>query len=184
MKHACKKFWYILLNTKVYCSFDSLRVVLLALLILAADIESNVGPTCMPNNTSQHQFKFFPLSYDAQLNICWLLELPLVYATVKTTPKNFNMPTQIYKMVGDGKCLFRALAYSVCGTQNCYKTIRNKFTLCMYYYELEVHPHIGCSVKEYLEKRKIRTNKVWGTDIEWLELLVAAWLFKCDVFVY
>ena len=135
----------------------------------------------MPNNTSQHQFKFFPLSNDAQLNICKLLELLLVHAAGKTTQKNLHMRTQIYKIVGDGNCLFRALAYCVCGTQKCHKKTRNKLTLCMYHYELELHPHIGCSVKEYLEKSKMRTDKVCGTDIE---LLVAAWLFKCDVFVY
>lgn len=124
---------------------------------------------------------FLPISGDSQAFICNLVRLPLIFNRACSPPKPLGTPTKLSRINGDGNCLFRSFSYIITGRQSYHSLIRKKIVDHMKTIESDLFPHTGSSVDEYLLRTKMGNVGVWGTDIE---ILTAASLFCCDIFVY
>ena len=114
----------------------------------------------------------------------WTEQLQLPLMTLHEylgQPKTLGKPTKIYKIQGDGNCLFRALSYLITGRQSYHSHVRTKVIEHMKDIEAILQPHIDGNVRDYLARTRMATNTVWVTDIE---ILTAASLLGTDIFVY
>ena len=92
-------------------------------------------------------------------------------------------PKNIHKVVGDGNCFFRAVSFSISGTEKNHVNLRDQIVDHM------SSPAISASLKgylsedvgDYLERNKMRDNAVWATDAE---IMGAASHLHSDIFVY
>ena len=152
--------------------------VMVLLALQCGDIELNPGPT---NGTelNSNEFQFYPVSSECQTSLCSMLNLPLFKTSGKRDVKPLKNPSQVFDIVGDGNCLFRAFSYVICGTQKFHEIIRNRITSYMKEIQRHLHPHINSSVDEFLNYSRMRLTGTWGTDIE---IITAAHLFQTYFF--
>ena len=92
-------------------------------------------------------------------------------------------PTMTVQIIGDGNCLFRALALELTGSQENHAFVRR--TLVNFMIEDSVASHVtnycGTDVNTYLHIINMAQLGVWGTDVE---IVVAATLFQSEIWVY
>ena len=124
---------------------------------------------------------FYPLSREFQWSLCSLMNIPVIFRRNETTSKPLVNPTKVYRITGDGNCLFRALSYFLTGRQTYHMILRQKIVDHMNSIEHVLRPHMNSSVKDYLATSNMRNSGVWGTDIE---IFAAASLFSVDIYVY
>ena len=88
-----------------------------------------------------------------------------------------EMNQRIEKTIGDGNCLYTALALIIYGNETCHGIMRellaNFISQNRKYFQL----YIGGEMVEYIAK--VRQSRVWGTAIE---LLAAASFFSIPVY--
>ena len=87
----------------------------------------------------------------------------------------------MFRILGDGNCLFRALSYVITGRQVYHPQVRNKIINHMTSIENFLVPHLNTSLECYLHKTRMAQSGVWGTDIE---IVIASSLLSTDIFVY
>lgn len=97
----------------------------------------------------------------------------------KREKKNLHSPSSYRNIKGDGNCLFRALAFAVCGNEENHGLIRQLIVSHL----AETAPWIlnNETPDQYLERTKMCENGTWGTEVE---LYTASSLFQCRIFVY
>ena len=145
-------------------------------------IPSNV----LANENSQsnvNTFLFVPCIAKEQSECCWLLNLPSVVNPVNVSliPQQLGKPSKLYKTIGDGNCLFRAISFSISGRQVYDQIVRNKIVEHMIAIESPLRPHMNSSLDNYLGRSGMIKQNVWGTDIE---ILTASSLLQTDIYVY
>ena len=118
-----------------------------------------------------------------QASWCSALDLPLIvkHKNCSEMVKPLEKPSKLYRIVGDGNCLFRALSYAITGRQNYHSLIREKIVQHMRHNEHALLAHMNGSVNEYLARTGMRNQHVWGTDIE---IIAASSLLETDIYVY
>ena len=105
----------------------------------------------------------------------------------------------IDKILGDGNCLFRALAKEITGSQEYHFEVRlaivnfiqcdkhpptfSKYVVKEFEKQSELTNPLVCQAacKEYIEKSKMSKLRVWGSDIE---IRAAATMLQVDVAVF
>lgn len=97
----------------------------------------------------------------------------------KREKKNLHSPSSYRNIKGDGNCLFRALAFAVCGNEENHGLIRQLIVSHL----AETAPWIlnNETPDQYLERTKMCENGTWGTEVE---LYTASSLFQCRIVVY
>ena len=88
----------------------------------------------------------------------------------------------------DGNCLFRAISYAVCGTQDLHNNIRMGI-VNMYLcggsedkeHEQVMEGFLGCPPKEYLKKTQMHYHHKWGME---REIQMACQLLQCDIYIW
>ena len=145
-------------------------------------IPSNV----LANENSQsnvNTFLFVPCNAKEQSECCWLLNLPSVVnpVIVSPIPQQLGKPSKLYKTIGDGNCLFRAISFSISGRQVYHQIVRNKIVEHMIVIESAMRPRMNSSLDNYLGRSGMIKQNVFGTDIE---ILKASSLLQTDIYVY
>ena len=82
-------------------------------------------------------------------------------------------------IIGDGNCLFRALAYILYGDEMLHEKMRELLANFISQNRDHMQPYIRGDIREYVVKVKL--TRVWGTAVE---LLAAATLFETAVFTF
>ena len=95
--------------------------------------------------------------------------------------KPLEKPSKLYRILGDGNCLFRALSYAITGRQNYHSLVREKIVQHIRHKEHALLAHMNGSVNEYLARTGMTNQHVWGTDIE---IIAASSLLETDIYVY
>lgn len=90
-------------------------------------------------------------------------------------------PSKLFKIQGDGNCLFRALSHVITGRQIYHTIVRQQILDHRRHIENLLLPHMNSSLDTYLARTGMARNQVWGTDIE---ILSAASLLSTDIYVY
>ena len=80
-------------------------------------------------------------------------------------------------ILGDGNCLFCALSVAMTG----WETSHLAFCQLICEHILEVGPYTNNDPSKYLNETKMRSLKVFGTDVE---IIAAAQIIGCDIYVY
>ena len=126
-------------------------------------------------------FSFNPVDQNAQRFMCSLINLPQVCPHATKVPEMLTKPAKLYKIVGDGNCLFRALSYVITGRQVYHSVGRHKILDHMRTIENQLLPHMNMSLSDYVQSSGMARERVWGTDIE---IFAAASLLSTDIYVY
>ena len=95
--------------------------------------------------------------------------------------KPLEKPSKLYREVSDGNCLFLALSYAITGRQNYHTLVREKIEQRTRHNGHAVLIHTNGSVNEYLVRTGMRSQHVWGTDVE---INAASSLLETDIYVY
>lgn len=124
--------------------------------------------------------EFNPVSKNWQIETCNELGISFDERDVFYQPSShLGDPSTCFKIRGDGNCLFRSIAFAVSGNEELQLYFRNIITSCI---AKSRNPTVNNEIPEdYLKRKKMRENGVWGTDIE---LYFAAKVFNCSIFVY
>ena len=114
---------------------------------------------------------------------CSALDLPLIVKHKNSSElvKPLEKPSKLYRILGDGNCLFRALSYAITGRQNYHSLVRQKIVQHIRHKEHALLAHMNGSVNEYLARTGMTNQHVWGTDIE---IIAASSLLETDIYVY
>lgn len=95
---------------------------------------------------------------------------------------NLGKPYGISHIKGDGNCLFRSLAYLICGSETQHCKIRKIITDFIATNEAMQQSGLICDNPSiYLNKTKMSENGSWGTDVE---LSVASTVFQIPIYTY
>ena len=93
--------------------------------------------------------------------------------------KPLEKPSKLYRKVSDGNCLFLALSDAITGRQNCHTLVREKIEQRTRHNGHAVLIHTNGSVNEYLVRTGMRSQHVWGTDVE---INAASSLLETDIY--
>ena len=159
------------------------------LIQLSNDIEVNPGPEISTDSLNledpnkKNYFFIEPCNTECQAFWCSALDLPLIvkYKKCSEMVKPLEKPSKLYRIVGDGNCLFHALSYVITGRQNYHSLVREKILKHMRCNEQALLAHINGSVNEYLARTGMGNQQVWGTDVE---IIAASSLLETDIYVY
>lgn len=72
---------------------------------------------CEKTKTWVDNFHFWPLNEKSQLFWCSVVKLPIITEHTEQPIKPLGQPSKVICILGDGKCLFRALSYAITGQQ-------------------------------------------------------------------
>ena len=129
----------------------------------------------------ENEWIFNPISGNSQQCLCALLKLPLQFTHSAQSVEPLSNPTKIVPIIGDGNCLFRSFSYVITGRQTYHNLLRQKIVDHMQTIENVLQPHIKSSVVDYLARSQMRSNGIWGTDVD---ILTATCLLNTDIYVY
>ena len=89
----------------------------------------------------------------------------------------------VKKVLGDGNCLFRALSYLLCGSEDGHVMLRQTIcnTIMRAGPDSVIGRYVGENTMVYMQRTKMTEDAQWGTDIE---IFTAAQLLKCDIYTY
>ena len=92
-------------------------------------------------------------------------------------------PTTFTHMVGDGNCLFRALAHIITGSEEQHMDVRRGIVSHMRTIgNLLVGGHVReGDIDTYIDSSRIEHDREWGTDVE---ILTLAHMLKTPVYTY
>ena len=85
-----------------------------------------------------------------------------------------NRNSEVKNILGDGNCLFCALSVAMTGWVN----VSFGFLPIFCEHILEVRPYTNNNPSKYLNEMKMRSLKVFGTDVE---IMAAAQIIGCDI---
>ncbi|KAL8615618.1 hypothetical protein ACOMHN_026608 [Nucella lapillus] len=91
-----------------------------------------------------------------------------------------GIPTKVDNIVGDGNCLYRALSFEVCGTQEYHENIRALIVDMMCRHEKAFSAYVRHDLGEYICHHALPAHS-WGSDVE---IFAAATLLQTTVVVY
>ena len=131
----------------------------------------------------QNPFIFACCHTEHQAFWCSALDLPLIvkHKNCSEMVKPLEKPSKLYRIVGDGNCLFRALSYAITGRQNYHSLVREKIVQHMRHNEHALLAHMNGSVNEYSAGTGMTNQHVWGADVE---IIAASSLLETDIYVY
>lgn len=90
-----------------------------------------------------------------------------------------KMDRTVKSILGDGNCLFCALAYIIYGEEMLHEKMRELLANFISQNREHMQPYIDGDVREYVAKVKL--TRIWGTAVE---LLAAATLFEIPVYTF
>ncbi len=137
------------------------------------------------SETATVSFQFSPLIVQQQKSIC--LKLNIVHVVKEQNNPNEMViemaePCETKGIIGDGNCFFRALAYSVSGSQQEHRNsggpsfhIFSKMKECMYNFLDKDYS----SVAEYIATSRMKFVGTWATE---MEIQAASDLIGCGHF--
>ena len=88
-----------------------------------------------------------------------------------------TMDRRVESIIGDGNCLYCALALIVFGDEMCYEKIRKWLANFISQNRQHFQPYVDGNMVSYIAK--VRQTRVWGTAVK---LLAAASLFDIPIF--
>ena len=143
------------------------------LIQLANDIEVNPGPEISTDSLNledpnkKNYFFIEPWNTECQAFWCSALDLPLLvkHKNCSEMVKPLEKPSKLYRILGDGNCLFHALSYAITERQNYHSLVREKIVQHIRHKEHALLAHMNGSVNEYLARTGMTNQHVWGTDI-------------------
>ena len=144
---------------------------------------------------------FHPVTPLWQSNMCKDLNINMVNINdveniSNIDKRNINLqecsPCKYKKIAGDGNCLFSSLCYWITGSVDDQATVRNilvknmigKYRDVCYSYIKNKYPVTVSGFRstiDYVNKIRMRRDKIWGTDTE---LFCAALILQTDIWVY
>ena len=131
-------------------------------------------------SVDKSDFMFNPLSVPVRKSICTRLNITFRKGDLKHQNLGELLSQRnpkVKSILGDGNCLFRALSVAVTGWETAHLTFRQ--LVCEHI--SEVGPYTGTDAQTYLEDTKMKSLKVYGTDVE---IMAAAQILGCDIYVY
>ena len=93
-------------------------------------------------------------------------------------------PSSTRRIVPDGNCFFRALSFTLTGSQE-YHEVRLLVTTCMI--DNSAHPQLSCLIDDdetmniYIEQLKMQLLGTWATEIE---IISSVLLLQTTIYVY
>ena len=90
-----------------------------------------------------------------QITICFFVTIPcntspLVVKHCQKSSKPLGTPSKLIQILGDGKCLFRAVSYAVTGRQIYYTRVRAQIINHMRHIENFLLPNTNSSLDSYI----------------------------------
>ena len=79
--------------------------------------QEDITVHCEKAKTWIDKFHFWPLNEKSQLFWCSIVNLPIITEHTKQPLKPLGQPSKLFRTLGDGNCLFRALSYVITGQQ-------------------------------------------------------------------
>ena len=143
--------------------------------------QADITVTCEKPKTWVNDLHFWSLHEKSQLFWCSIMKLPIITEHTERPLKLLGKPSKLFRILGDGNCLFRALSHVITGRQVYHAQGRNKIINHMTSIENFLVPHLNTSLECYLHKTRMAQSGVWGTDIE---IVIASSLLSTDIFVY
>ena len=92
-----------------------------------------------------------------------------------------GIPTKVDNIVGDGNCLYRAISFEVCGSQEYHENIRALIVGLMCRHEKAFSYYVGQDLGECNICHHALPARSWGSDVE---IFAAATLLQTTVVVY
>lgn len=89
-------------------------------------------------------------------------------------------PSQVDKIVGDGNCLYRALSFELCGTQDQHGRLKEILLDFILENQETFAGYVGGDLGSYLTEHTMQA-RAWGSDVE---IFAAATLLQTSVVVY
>ena len=127
-----------------------------------------------------NDFIFNPLTVAMRKAICVCLNMPfhkqhLNHENIGEELSDRN--PKVKSILGDGNCLFHALSVATTGWETSHLAFRQ--LICEHI--LEVGPYTNNDPSKYLNNMKMRSLKVFGTDVE---IMAAVQIIGCDIYIY
>ena len=132
---------------------------------------------------------YWPVCEAWQKSICQLLGIRFIRGNVSHTQEHFNYSINHFpacchwKILGDGNCFFRALAFLVTGSQDDHIEFRTLITTYIAHNAGLMSCYIGHSqsVNDYLQQTNMHSPSVWATEVE---IFAAANMLGTSIFVF
>ena len=138
--------------------------------------------------------KYHPINFQDQQSICKRLGLyysfpSKVHLELTDAILRNYIPAKTARIVGDGNCLFRALAYAITGTERSHLKVRElicEFMVgggqekCWKYVKNKIAREQVIDMAGYLASTNMICQYTRGTDCE---IMAAAYLFGVNIFV-
>ncbi len=139
------------------------------------------------SETATVSFQFSPLIVQQQKSIC--LKLNIVHVVKEQNNPNEMViemaePCETKGIIGDGNCFFRALAYSVSGSQQEHRKVRRAIVSHILQNEgmyVQFLRQRYSSVAEYIATSRMKFVGTWATE---MEIQAASDLIGVDIFTY
>ena len=131
-------------------------------------------------------FQYNPVDREWQQETCEAMGLNYITSN-GITPGGCEVglepPTTFTRIVGDGNCLFRALAHSITGSEEQHMDVRRGIVSHMRTIgNLLVGGHVReGDIDTYIDSSRIEHDREWGMDVE---ILTLAHMLKTPVYTY
>ena len=127
-----------------------------------------------------NDFNFNPLTVPVRKAIC--LCLNMLFRKEHLNNENIgeelsDRNPKVKSILGDSNCLFCALSVATTGWETCDLAFHQ--LICEHI--LEVEPYTNNDPSKYLNNMKMRSLKVFGTDVD---IRAAAQIIGCDIYIY
>lgn len=108
---------------------------------LTGQPQADITMTSEKPKTWVNDLNVWPLNEKSQLFWCSSMKLPIITKHIEQPLKSIGEPSKVFRILGDGNCLFRALSYVITGRQVYHAEVRNKIISHMRSIENFLVPH-------------------------------------------
>lgn len=125
--------------------------------------------------------RFHPTNKEWRKEQCKRLGFP--YPKVlpdREIKQQLRPPYEVDKIAGDGNCLYRALSFELCGTQDQHERLKEMLLDFMLENQETFAGYVGGDLGSYLTQHTMQA-RAWGSDVE---IFAAATLLQTTVVVY
>uniref|UniRef100_UPI00358E7FB6 uncharacterized protein n=1 Tax=Myxine glutinosa TaxID=7769 RepID=UPI00358E7FB6 len=133
------------------------------------------------------QYSFHPLTTEVCTNLCAKLGLGKIcpqYSSQTNGTATIGDPCKTKAIKMDGNCFFRALSYSISGTEEYHRKIRLAIVKHLFDHHTAFKSFLRegfSSVPQYIQSSRMKYVQTWATE---LEILAASDLLQTDIFTF